>query len=76
MCVPILRSIGTKLTNLENMKNLYVIKRHVTQKGNMLQPTRSLYDLRLKSYGSNGGFNVFWWHNKALGVFQNFHITH
>ena len=25
MCVPILRSIGTKLTNLENMKKSYVL---------------------------------------------------
>ena len=24
MCVPILRSVGTKLTNLENMQKLYV----------------------------------------------------
>ena len=26
---------------------------------NILQTTRSLYDFRLKSYGSNSGFNVF-----------------
>ena len=43
--VPILRSISTKLT--------YVSTR------NILKPTRSLYDFRLKSYGSNSGFHVF-----------------
>ena len=35
MCVPILRSIGTKLTKLENMQKLRFIRfiwRHVTQK--------------------------------------------
>ena len=65
MCVPFLRSICTKLTNLENMQN------HMTQKtvrrtswrfrlvligifiGNILQSPRSLYDIRFKSYGSN-----------------------
>ena len=26
---------------------------------NILKPTRSLYDFRLKSYGSNSGFRVF-----------------
>ena len=35
MCVPILRSIGTKLTKLENMQKscfIWFIWRHVTQK--------------------------------------------
>ena len=32
MCVPILRSIGTKLTKLENMQKSRFISRHVTQK--------------------------------------------
>ena len=35
MCVPILRSIGTKLTKLEHMKKsrfIWFIWRHVTQK--------------------------------------------
>ena len=27
--------------------------------GNILQPPKSLYDFRFKSYGSNSGFNVF-----------------
>ena len=26
---------------------------------NILKPTRSLYDFRFKSYGSNSGFRVF-----------------
>ena len=76
MCVPILRSIGTKLTKLENMqisRFIWFIWRHVTQKRyvgtatlligiltrNILKPTRSLYDFRFKSYGSNSGFRVF-----------------
>ena len=79
MSVPILISIGTKLTKLENMPKLrfiWFIWRHVTQKryvmrhgdsillidiltGNNLKPTRSLYDFRFKSYGSNSGFRVF-----------------
>ena len=36
MCVPILRSIGAKLTKLENMQKsrfIWFIWRHVTQKG-------------------------------------------
>ena len=32
MCVPILRSIRTKLTKLENMQKSCFIWRHVTQK--------------------------------------------
>ena len=79
MCVPILRSIGSELTKLENMqisRFIWFIWRHVTQKRyvmrhrnstlligiltrNILQPTRSLYDFRFKSYGSNGSFRVF-----------------
>ena len=79
MCVPILRSIGTKLTKLEHMQKsrfIWFIWRHVTQKRyvmrhgdstllidiltrNILKPTRSLYDFRFKSYGSNSGFRVF-----------------
>ena len=79
MCVPILRSIGTKLKKLENMqisRFIWFIWRHVTQKRyvmrhgdstlligivtrNILKQTRSLYDFRFKSYGSNSGFRVF-----------------
>ena len=79
MCVPILRSIGTKLTKLEHMQKsrfIWFIWRHVTQKRyvmrhgdydtsdryfdkEILKPTRSLYDFRFKSYGSNSGFRVF-----------------
>ena len=118
MCVPILRSIGTKLTKLENMQKsrfIWFIWRHVTQTPyvmrhgdydtsdryfdkehfetnqkslrfridvmwrknatscvmgtstllidiltrNILKPTRSLYDFRFRSYGSNSGFRVF-----------------
>ena len=32
MCVPILRSIGTKLTNVENMQKSCFIWRNMTQK--------------------------------------------
>ena len=51
----ILRSIGTKLTNLENIQNrmLYLTSRDVFCN----QP--EVYDFRFKSYGSNSGFNVF-----------------
>ena len=68
MCVPILRSIGTKLTKLEHMQKsrfIWFIWRHVTillidiLTRNILKPTRSLYDFRFKSYGSNSGFRVF-----------------
>ena len=80
MCVPILRSIGTKLTKLEHMQKsrfIWFIWRHVTQKRYVMRhgdydtsdryfdkehfenQTRSLYDFRFKSYGSNSGFRVF-----------------
>ena len=70
MCVPILRSIGTKLTKLENMQQLYVLfdvtrdvktlrRTYVILIRNIVKPTRSLYDFRFKSYGSNSGFRVF-----------------
>ena len=49
MCVPILRSIGSELTTLL----IGIMTR------NILKPTRSLYDFRFKSYGSNSGFRVF-----------------
>ena len=57
----------------ENMQKSCFIWRHVTQKRyvmrhgdsigiltrNILKLTRSLYDFRFKSYGSNSGFRVF-----------------
>ena len=66
MCVPILRSIGSELTKLENMQQLYVLFDVTWRKNgtsyvmgtttlllsiltrNILKPTRSLYDFRLK----------------------------
>ena len=72
MCVPILRSIGSELTKLENMQQLYVLFDVTWRKNgtdstlligiltrNILKPTISLYDFRFKSYGSNRGFRVF-----------------
>ena len=77
MCVPILRSIGSELTKVENMQQLYILfdvtwRKNVTScvmgtstlligilTRNILKPTRSLYDFRFKSYGSNSGFRVF-----------------
>ena len=61
MCVPILRSIGTKLTKLENMQISRLIGILTTNilTTNILKSTRSLYDFRFKSYGSNSGFRVF-----------------
>ena len=77
MCVPILKSIGSELTKLENMQQLYVLFDVTWRKNgtsyvmgttpllidnltrNILKPTRSLYDFRFKSYGSNSGFRVF-----------------
>ena len=52
MCVPILRSIGTKLTKLENMQKSCFIWRHVTQK-------RNLYDFQFRCCCSNSGFRVY-----------------
>ena len=46
MCVTILRSIGTKLTNLEFR---YFDQEHFET---------SLYDFRFNSYGSNSGHHV------------------
>ena len=66
MYVPILRSIGTKLTNLENMqrsmfyltsRDAKTVRRTSWRLGDIFQPTRSLYDFRFKKYGSNS--NVF-----------------
>ena len=53
MCVQILRLIGTKLMNLENMPNrmFYLTSRNAK--------TVRLYDFRFQNYGSNSGFNVF-----------------
>ena len=66
MCVPILRSIGTKLTKLENMQKSRYVMRHGdcdTSDGYFdkehFEPTRSLYDFRFRSYGSHSGFRVF-----------------
>ena len=74
MCVPILRSIGSELTKLENMQKLYVLFDAKTVRRtswglpthligiltrNILKPTRNLYDFRFNSYGSNSGFRVF-----------------
>ena len=53
MCVPILRSIGTKLTNLKNIQqSIFYLTSRDTK-------TVRLYDFRVKSYDSNSGFNVF-----------------
>ena len=73
MCVPILKSIGSELTKLENMQQLYVLFDVTWRKygtsyvmgtlligiltRNILKP--SLYDFRFKSYGWNSGFRVF-----------------
>ena len=46
----------------ENMQKSCFIWRHVTQKRYVMRHgklTRSLYDFRFKSYGSNSGFRVF-----------------
>ena len=77
MCVPILRSIGSELTKLENMQKCYVLFDIMWRKNgtsyvmatttlligiltrNILKPTKSIYDFRFKSYGSNSGFRVF-----------------
>ena len=69
MCVPILRSIGSELTKLEYMQQLYILfdvtwhTSYVMLIGiltrNILKPTRSLYDFQFKSYGSNSCFRVF-----------------
>ena len=40
------------------MQQLYVMGIGILTR-NILKPTRSLYDFRFKSYGSNGGFRVF-----------------
>ena len=64
MCVPILKSIGSELTSCD-AKTLHHASwglRHfwidiLTR--NILKPTRSLYDFRFRSYGSNSGFRVF-----------------
>ena len=45
MCVPILRSIASELTKLENVQQLYILF--------------DVYDFQFKSYGSNSGFRVF-----------------
>ena len=52
MCVPILRSIGSELTKLENMQQFYVLF-DVTWRKN-----GTLY---VKLYGSNSGFRVFFY---------------
>ena len=62
MCVPILKSIGSELMSCD-AKTL----RHASWglllidilTRNILKPTRSLYDFRFRSYGSNSGFRVF-----------------
>ena len=57
MCVPILKSIGSELTACDaKMRHLILID-ILTR--NILKPTRSLYDFRFRSCGSNSGFRVF-----------------
>ena len=71
MCVPIFRSIGSELTKLENMQQLYVLF-DVTWRKNGTSyvmgtttlligiSTRNLFKpIRFKSYGWNSGFRVF-----------------
>ena len=90
MCVPILRSIGSELTKLENMQQLYILFDVTWRKNgtsyvmgtttlligiltrNNLKPTRSLYDFRFKSYGSNSGFRVF----SDFDLCSIFFVTH
>ena len=65
MCIPILRSIGSELTKLENMQKLYVLFDVTCRKNgtSYVMGTTTLliglYDFRFKSYGSNSGFRVF-----------------
>ena len=67
MCVSILRSIGT---HIDEFRKHYLTSRDTktvrrtswgldTSIRNNLKPTRSLYDFRFKSYGSNCGFHDF-----------------
>ena len=59
MCVPILKSIGSELTKLENMQQRHGDSTQGILTRNILKSTRSLYDFRFKSYGSNSGFRLF-----------------
>ena len=57
MCVPILKSIGSELTSCDAKMGTATHFDILTR--NILKPTRSLYDFRFRSYGSNSGFRVF-----------------
>ena len=74
MCVPILRSIGSELTKLENMQQLYILFDVTWRKNGTSYVmgtttvligilTRNILkptrSLQFKSYGSNSGFRVF-----------------
>ena len=72
MCVPILRSIGTHIDEFrKHAKIMFYLTSRDTETvrrtswgldasiRNNLKPTRSLYDFRFKSYGSNCGFHDF-----------------
>ena len=63
MCVPILKSIGSELTSSDakTVRHASWGLRHLIDilTRNILKPTRSLYDFRFISYGSNSGFRVF-----------------
>ena len=59
MCVPILKSIGSELTacDAKTLRHATLLIDILTR--NILKPTRSLYDFRFRSYGSNSGFRIF-----------------
>ena len=69
MCVPILRSIGTYIDEFRKrmfyltLRDTKTVRRTSwgldTSIKNHLKPTRSLYDFRFKSYGSNCGLHDF-----------------
>ena len=64
MCVPILKSIGSELTSCDAKNATSCVMGTTTLlidilTRNILKPTRSLYDFRFRSYGSNSGFRVF-----------------
>ena len=86
MCVPILRSIGSELTKLENMQQLYILY-DVTWRKNgtsyVMGTTTLLIGIltrnilkptRFKSYGWNSGFRVFG--DLDLWPMFNFFLSH
>ena len=76
MSVLILRSIGTKLTNLENMHKNRI---HVTQKRYVVHHGGWIVLIGIfisKSYGSNSGFHDFGDLNLDFGPILFFCHTH